>query len=151
MTAKQYLEQVGVIRERIMDLNRREEEIRTIAEGLKAIVYDKDHVQVSPQNKMEEVVVELLEVQQKCVINVARLHKEIEAREEQISTLKPAHAKILRLRYLKYDKHGRPLGFHAIANRTGYSLDRAKHIHGEALQAFEDKYKDVLKDKVDTF
>ena len=46
----------------------------------------------------------------------------------------PIHVQVLYGRYVK----GRSLS--AIANELAYSYDRIKHVHGEALQAFDEKY-----------
>ena len=140
MTAKEYLEEVFTIRQKIIELMMQEEELRTIAEGLKTIVYDKEKVQVSVKGKLEDTVAEMVELGDNYGREIIRLHKAIQEREAKISQMKPEQEKILRWRYLKHDGKGRQMTLRQIAKKISYSYDRVKHIHTEALQIFEKRF-----------
>lgn len=138
MTAKEYLLEIHKSRRILHTLEQRSEELRTQAEGLKAIVYDKEKVQVSPSNTMEEVIIKLVEVEEEYGRQIVRYHTEMQRRIDQIAAMRPDYAEILRLRYI--EGNGRPLRLEEIALRMHLSWPRVKHLHGEALEAFRRKW-----------
>lgn len=140
MTAKQYLMEVHKLRRRIASLELQQEELRTKAEGLKAIVYDRDKVQTSVANRFDSIMTELVTVQEEYARTIAECYAAIAMREKKISALsQQGYIDVLRLRYIEQDK-GRQLTLAQIAKRMGYSFDRARHLHGEALREYGRRY-----------
>lgn len=132
MTAKEYLKEIRRMKERSDSLRRRIEELWEMAASTGAIEYDKDRVQVSPVNTLEKSVLQIFHLNEKYLRSIARYHAEIQKRDAEISELNRAdYEEILRLRYFEF------LQFDEIADRMGKSDDRVRHLHGEALQAFE--------------
>lgn len=140
MTAKQYLGEIHALRRRARGLKLREEELRTAAEGLRAIVYDKDKVQTSVVNRFDGIMAELLEIQSKYIKDMAMIRKTIQIREDQIASMENVrHQEILTARYIE-EIDGRQLTVRECGIRIGIKYDRARHLHGEALRAFEKKF-----------
>ena len=141
MRAKEYLNQIHKLRWQIDALESQIEYLRTKASGVKAITYDDDKVQTSPQNAFETSMVELAEVTNRYTERILEYIDLTIRIEEQIAGLeKPEHSRILTLRYIDVDKDGRKLSLEKIARTCGYSFDRTKHLHKEALGEFEKKY-----------
>lgn len=139
--AKDYLSQIRTMKDAIDRCYDHIEELYHEASGVKAIVYDKDRVQVSPSNKLEELMARIDEEAEKWARMRVRYDRKLRKVTEQIRRMpNPTHAEILRLRYLDSDKDGRMLTFEAISCRMGYSYGRIKHLHGEALEAFRRRY-----------
>ena len=143
MTAKQYLSRVHHIRRQCEALERKIMLLRTKAEGLRAITYDKDKVQVSPTNTIEEAVVELMNLEARYKELIIRYSEAITTRIEQIQNLDdPRYAEVLMLRYINEEPKA-PRGqksFDDIADEMGYKYDHVLHLHGMALKAFTEKY-----------
>lgn len=154
MTAKEYLKQIekwqmqiDTIRDkstgRIEKLRQELEVLYTQAQGLKAITYDKDRVQVSPGNTLEELVVLINEASaeySKAITTerlaaerkISRLQNKIDAAAEQIDSMDDIHhSTILRLRYINGKR------WEEIACDMHYSFRHVIRIHGDALQAFQ--------------
>lgn len=142
MTAKEYLSKIQTYRRTMNAIAQRIEELYAEAAGVKAIVYDKDRVQVSPENRFEQIMVRLDKEAEKWAKARRRYEKEVRKRTEQIAGMdRPDHAEILRLKYLEMDMFGRPMTLEQIACTMHLSFFRVAHLHGEALQAFDKKYK----------
>lgn len=141
MKAKDYLSQIRTMKAALDRCLERIEELYHEASGVKAIVYDKDRVQVSPSNKLEELMAKIDEEAEKWAKLRAKYDREVRKRTDMINRMpKPDHAELLRLRYLEEDKYGRMLTFEAIACRMNYSYNRIRHLHGEALEAFRRQF-----------
>lgn len=144
MTAKEYLSEIHKQRRLLRTLELRAEELRTQAEGVKAIKYDRDKVQVSPTNMMEEIVPKLVEVEEQIGRQIIRVQLEIDKRIEQIAQMRPDHAEVLLQRYVDTD-HGKPLTWEQIAVNIHRSFVRVTHLHGEALAEFTRRFLKVDK------
>ena len=141
MTAKEYLSQIQKYRRTMKSLEEQAEALRVELAGLKAIEYDRDKIQVSPTNKIEELMPKLLEIEERYGTMIFKYHTAILIREKQINDMKREdYAEILRLRYIKTGEDGKRMTLEEIAVRTGRSFDRVRHLHGEALAAFGRKY-----------
>lgn len=145
MTAKEYLLEIQKYRRIINSLASQVEGIRTEIEGLKGIRYDKDRVQTSPTNKLEELMAEYLpkleELEGRYVAELVRYRTELLKRFRQIAELdNPEHVEVLRLRYIETDTKGRQLSWKEIARLMAWSYSKVTHMHGYALQAFDSKY-----------
>lgn len=100
----------------------------------KAIVYDKDKVQVSPDDKFSEVCAKISDMQEELGMSIMRLKgKQIRA-ELMIRKLEdPDEREVLRWYYLTlYDN--RPLTWQQVAIRMNYYRRHVIRIHGNALQ-----------------
>ena len=141
MTAKEYLSKIQTYRQTMQMYADRIEELYHEAAGIKAIVYDKDRVQVSPENRFEQIMAKIDAEARKWARARLRYEKEVRKRMEQVAGLERAdYAEILRLRYVDISKDGRPLTLEQIACTMHLSFYRVAHLHGEALQAFDRKY-----------
>lgn len=141
MTAKEYLQKIQKYRQIMEAYSDRIEELYNEAAGLKAIVYDKDRVQVSVTNQMEEIFAQIDAEVQKYIKARMRYEREVRKRIDQIAGLsKPEYVEILTLRYIETDENGRPLALERIACIMHMSFYRVAHLHGEALEAFRRKY-----------
>lgn len=141
MTAKRYLTDINKYHRICLSLQDQIEDLRNQIGGLKAITYDKDRVQVSPTNHMEEKIPDLIRAEEKYVKALVKYNAEVLKRAKQIADLDRAdYSEILRLRYIELDKDGMPLTLEEISCRMHLSFWRTAHLHGEALEAFRRKY-----------
>ena len=141
MTAKEYLSKIQTYRRTMQSYTDRIEELYHEAAGLKAIVYDKERVQVSPENRLEKIFTQIDAEAEKYAKARSRYEKEVRKRTEQIAGMDNAdYAEILRLRYMELDKHGTPWTLEEVACIMHLSYWRTAHLHGEALEAFRKKY-----------
>ena len=139
MTAKEYLQQLDTLRDEIESTNLALEKIFTEAQGIKAIVYDKDKVQVSPDNHSENFMIKLAELGDEYARMQMSYKLERDKRIAMINGLSnPIHVRILRKRYID----GKT--FEEIAVALHYTYRHVTRLHGSALQEFSAKYKDVL-------
>lgn len=139
MTAKEYLNKIQVYRQAMQTHSERIEELYADASGLKAIVYDKDRVQVSPTNQMEIVFERIDAEAAKYVKARLRYEREVHKRIDQIGQLYNAqYAQVLTLRYINGKR------WEEIACIMNYSFRHITRLHGQALAAFASKHKDVL-------
>lgn len=139
MTAKEYLARIQIYRSQLDTITLRMEELYTEAEGVKAIVYDKDKVQVSPENRFEAAMIRLEAEAEKWARARKRYEEEARKRIGMIERLdNNAHVRVLTLRYIEGKR------WEEIAEELHYSFRHVTRLHGEALTAFSRKYKDVL-------
>ena len=140
MTAKEYLSQVIKLKKKAESLTRKEEELRSRAEGLKAIVYDKDKVQVSAIDKMPDAIAELIETQVKLATTIAACYQYIARCEEMIGQLHSVkQAEVLRWRYIE-DNAGRQYYFSEIAEKMDIQdTSTVIKLHKRALKSFQKK------------
>ena len=76
MTAKEYLDEIGVITERIKQKEIQLECLRETAGGAAALRYDKVQIQNSPQGDMlEKKVIELIELEESILVEKVHLEK----------------------------------------------------------------------------
>lgn len=100
----------------------------------KAIVYDKDKVQVSPDDKFSEVCAKISDMQEELGRSIVRLKEKQVQAELMIRKLEdPDEREVLRWYYLTlYDN--RPLTWQQVAIRMNYYRRHVIRIHGNALQ-----------------
>ena len=145
MTAKQYLSRVHHLRRQCESLERKIMLLRTKAEGLRAITYDKDKVQVSPTNTIEEAVTELANLETHYHGLIIEYSRTITACIEQIQSMDdPKHSELLMLRYIEEEPRATngQLTFDDIADKMHYSKMQILRLHEQALEAFFDKYEE---------
>lgn len=140
MTAKEYLSQVIKLKKKAESLTRKEEELRSRAEGLKAIVYDKDKVQVSAIDQMPDAIAELIETQVKLATTIASCYQYIARCENMISQIHSVkQAEVLRWRYIE-DNAGRQYYFSEIAEKMDIQdTSTVIKLHKRALKSFQKK------------
>lgn len=142
MNPKQYLAKISIYRRTLRRIEMHIEELYARASGVKAVTYDGDKVQSSPENRLEKVMAEIDNEKRQWNKLHAKYERELRKRVDMIARLDHAdHVEILMLRYVETDAAGRSLTFRRIADRMHLSEDRVKHLHGEALQAFGRRYK----------
>lgn len=141
MTAKEYLSKIQTYRQTMQVYADRIETLYHDAAGIKAIVYDKDRVQVSPENRFEEIMAKIDTEARKWAAARLKYEKEVQKRVEQIAGMERAeYAEILRLRYIEIGSDGRMMSLEEISCRMHRSYPNIKHLHGWALNAFQRKY-----------
>lgn len=140
MTAKEYLNGVRQKELHCRMLHEKIEELYAQAGGLKAITYDKDRIQVSPENRLEELVIRIEEVSAEYAKEIVKCRREVEKITAQIDGMEnPLYKEVLRYRYVESD-HGRRMSFEKISCLMHKSFDWVRHLHGAALQEFERRY-----------
>lgn len=141
MTAKRYLSQVHRLRRQIRALEEQIEFLTNKAQGVKAVEYKTDKVDASPADTFAEVMVELAETTNMFSEKVLAYTKTVAVITDQIGSMdNDLHAELLTLRYLQTDKRGKRFTLFRIAREMHMSEDRVKHLHLEALAAFQKKY-----------
>lgn len=115
MTGKEYMQHIRQVRREINFLIEQIERERVLAENVKAIRYDIDHVQTSPiGDRMTDVVADIIEVSGKLNERIEEyLALEDEARNYLV-LLKVEHERVLVLHYLEgktYDKIAEQLSY----------------------------------------
>ena len=150
--AKTYLNKAHHLRRQCEALERKILLIRTKAEGLRAVTYNKDKIQISPTNVLEDAVLELDHLEKRYRRMITKYTTEIETRIQQIESLPdPRQVEVLMLRYI-YDEPAAPGGqmtFDDIADTMHYAKITVLRIHGQALQEFSQRYKMILNDTID--
>jgi len=140
MTAKEYLKEVYKRRRLMESTQQHLEELRAQAEGVGAIRYDKDRVQISPSDHMSEVMTVLIEQEELYAKQILAYHKAVYTRTKMIERMPDSrYAVLLTLRYIDC------LRFEEIAVRMAYSWKHVLRLHGEALDAFADQFKDAVE------
>lgn len=142
MTAKEYLSKIQIYRRAILSTQLRIEELEHQASGIRAITYDRDKVQTSPENRIEDIMIKVDALTRKLTRQIMKYQSEVMKREKQIAELERAeYAQVLQMKYID----GMNLLQITLAMRDAdggqrYSYDHVKHMHGWALNAFQKKY-----------
>lgn len=135
MTAKDFLKEIASKRQILESLEQQADALRTKAEGVGAIQYDKDRVQVSPTDRMSEIVPALVAVEEEWGRMLIEYRKAVMLRIRMIERLDdPRYIQLLTLRYIDC------LRFEEIAVKMVYSWQYTLRLHGQALEAFARKY-----------
>lgn len=145
MTAKKYLSEVIHMKKKAQSLARKEEGIRAQAEGLKAIMYDRDKVQTSASDKMPDYVAEMVAVQDEYARTIIECNRYVKQCEDMVSAIRSTkQADVLRWRYLE-DNDGRMYYFSEIAEIMGVeNVSSIIRLHKRALKSFENKWHGTL-------
>ena len=131
MKPKEYLLEITKYRRLAQSTADQIDDLRNQIGGLSAIAYDRDRVQTSPSNRMEQLIPKLIRLEEKYARNLARYNTEVLKRTKQIEGLdNPLHVSILTMRYV------RDMKWEEIAEETTYTFRHVTRVHGEALQAF---------------
>lgn len=132
MTAKQYLSQVQYLMSKVRRADERIEYLRTEAEGLKGIRYDKLKVQSSPNpDPIADYIAKLEEAEEKERQLKLSYINTYDTIRKQIYQIEPQlYQQILAHRYLDGWKLER------IADHLHYEYGWIRTCHGRALQEF---------------
>ena len=143
MTAKEYLNEIQSYREILEEIEKNIEELFTKAQGVKAMIYDQDRVQVSAKNLFEETMVELDEEASRWAELQIEYQKALRLRIQQIKGMeKPLHSELLRLVYIDGLSLRMATAKIQIAHPDRvYGENYIRQVHGWALDAFDKKYK----------
>lgn len=140
MTAKEYLDHIKRCYQTMQALYDRLVEVRTKIEGLKAITYDRERVQVSPSNKTEELIAQLVDTEDKLSKEVREHFDEVVEATKRIYSLdNERQIQVLEMRYIK------GMRWQAIADELDIEYRSATRLHRKALRNFERKYQGVLE------
>ena len=137
MTGKEYFIKIRNARDTQNSLARQVEELRAMAEAIGGFDYAKPNVQSSPTNATEERIVRLVDTLKEyeaAVIKFSSMVLEAEARLSELS--RSEYVEVIRFRYM--DKKHHTWGW--ISEEMGYTEQRIREIHGEALDEFERRY-----------
>lgn len=141
MNAKKYLLQAHTRRKQIAALEEQIEHLITKANEVKAIRIDAGKAGLDIDDPLQEVVVKLIDTANRYAEKVLVYAETIDRITNQIEGMDDEqHVEFLTLRYLQTDIHGRQYSLFRIADIMHRSPDRVKHIHSEALAAFQKKY-----------
>lgn len=139
MTAKDYLKGVAIYQRRIDTAKRAIAKMEDNMTYLKGISYERDKVQTSPKDSMPDMVIKKIEKETSLVAAIRKYNGIICETVDKINSLENAdYISILYLRYIE----GRSM--EEISVDISLSYYRTCHLHGDALQAFENKYSDYL-------
>lgn len=99
----------------------------------KAIVYDKDKVQSSPEDKFSEVCAKISDMQEELELSIYDLKTKQAKAEKMIRLLEdPDEREVMRYYYMSTD-NGRLLTWQDVAIRMNYYRSHIFRIHGNAL------------------
>lgn len=142
MTAKEYLSKIQTYKRIMQSYADHIEELYHEASGLKAIVYDKDRVQVSPEQKMEKIFAQIDAEAEKYARARLRYEKEVRKRTDQIAGMeKGEYSQLLHMKYIDgMSLLQITLEFKDADGGQRYSYDHIRHMHGWALNEFYKKY-----------
>lgn len=134
---------VNEIKDFFRKIRKEQNEIAHLSEMIKneelallprAIVYDKDKVQVSPEDRFSEVCSKISDMQEELGMSIMRLKEKQIRAELMIRKLEdPDEREVLRWYYLTLYEN-RPLTWQQVAIRMNYYRRHVIRIHGNALQ-----------------
>ena len=134
MTAKEYLKKIRFLDIKINQKIKELDELRTMSQAVRGIDYSKECVQTSLSSgaNFEKAILRISELERMLDTEIDYLvdlkHKII----NQIQSLDNRnYAEILYKRYIEFKR------LELIAVELGYSYNRIRHLHGEALKYFD--------------
>lgn len=139
MTAEQYLEQIEAIDMQINQDIRRLEQMRSAAAGTKAIRYDTDPVQTSPDgDRLLLDVAKYIELEKRINAEIDRF---IDVKDLIIRQIRGLHTvKNVQFLYLRYVDY---MPLEDVSEEMGISYSTVKRIRLNALAEFGDTYQNL--------
>lgn len=136
MRVKEYLSQAIYLQKKIIRCEEQIEEIRSRMQSAGAIRYDKVNIMQSPSNDAMANYIIQLEKAEKASRELQSIYYATYAKiQEQIEMIDPPiMSTILGMRWLD----GKDLA--TIADELSYSYEYVRHMHGDALKAFDKKF-----------
>ena len=140
MTAKEYLKQIEALDIKIRQKQDQLDCLKETAGGNASIKYDKLNVQITVDpGMMERNVLRMVELEEKIWADKLKMETLKDQIIDQIQSLEDErYIDLLFRRYVKYQK------FEQIALDMSYDYVYIRELHGEALGAFEQEYKNIL-------
>lgn len=133
MTGKEYMEQIRQVRREIRLLEEQILRDTIYASNVKAIRYDVDRVQTSPDgDRMAEIISGIVGAEDKLYKKIMHLMRKEEEARAYLLQLREEQERVLVMHYfddLKWDD---------VAEQTGYSLSRVYEIKNQALNELTD-------------
>lgn len=128
MTGKEYMEQIRNIRREIRLLEEQILRDTVYASNVKAIRYDVDRVQTSPDgDRMADIISGIVGAEDKLYKKVKDLMKKEDEARDYLLQLQEEQERVLVIHYFN------DLKWEDVAEQTGYSLSRVYEIKNEAL------------------
>lgn len=128
MTGKEYMEQIRNVRREIRLLEEQILRDTVYASNVKAIRYDVDRVQTSPDgDRMADIISGIVGAEEKLYKKIEYLMKQEDEARMYLLRLQEEQERVIVLHYfndLKWDD---------VAEQTGYSLSRVYEIKNEGL------------------
>lgn len=139
MTAEQYLEQIEAIDMQINQDIRRLEQMHSAAAGTKAIRYDTDPVQTSPDgDRLLLDVAKYIELEKRINAEIDRF---IDVKDLIIRQIRGLHTvKNVQFLYLRYVDY---MPLEDVSEEMGISYSTVKRIRLNALAEFGDTYQNL--------
>lgn len=136
MTAKDYLRQLKALDVKINQKIKEVDDLKLLTGG-RGIAYDRDHVQTTPENRQEELIIKWLDMERE----IDRMIDDYIAQKDkiinQIHTLSDSrYIKILYDHYVP-DARGQVKTLEKIAVEMPSNYTYVCELHGRALQEFE--------------
>ena len=128
MTGKEYMEQIRNVRREIRLLEEQILRDTVYASNVKAIRYDVDRVQTSPEgDRMADIISGIVGAEDKLYKKVKDLMKKEDEARDYLLQLQEEQERVLVIHYFN------DLKWEDVAEQTGYSLSRVYEIKNEAL------------------
>lgn len=128
MTGKEYMEQIRNVRREIRLLEEQILRDTVYASNVKAIRYDVDRVQTSPDgDRMADIISGIVGAEDKLYKKVKDLMKKEDEARDYLLQLQEEQERVLVIHYFN------DLKWEDVAEQTGYSLSRVYEIKNEAL------------------
>lgn len=140
-----FLKQIRTKRRELGVLQRTMAELRfmLLPSGIR---YDKDKVQTSPEDKMSELVEELMSIESQEQMQIVRLKADLDKVETLIGAMPtPEYRELIRLRYVAGGL--KPLTWDDIADQMGYTPAHVRgKLHGKAINEARKIWVDLSKE-----
>ena len=143
MTAKEYLGRIRVLDFQISQKEKQLAEAKSLQGRVQSFDYSKERVQTSPKGDMLlDKSIKIMTLEQELTERLVELQQLRAKMSDEIASLdNPEHVELLSLRYCNLYR------LEAIALEMNLSYHRIRHMHSEALKAFDKKV--FKKSKVD--
>lgn len=141
MTAKEYLKQLYILEAKYKCKIEEVKDLRLLATSTGALRYDKERVQTSNTgDQMVNAIIKIVEAENEAMRLAVDLADKKQEIIERITNLDDGnYIRLLCLYYVRNYK------LEEVANIMHYSFDWTRHLHKEALLAFEKKYTDIIE------
>lgn len=128
MNGKEYMQRIKNLRLKIFIIEQKIVSNITEAEGVSAIRYDKDKVQVSPDgDRMTDIVAKIIELNEELYDQIDKLQKRLDEAQIFLEQLREEHTKVLVYYYFNN------LSWEHIADKMGYNEKYIYELRDRAL------------------
>lgn len=139
MTAKEYFKQLFILEAKYQSKCEEVQDLRLLATSTGALRYDKDRVQTSPSaDQIPNAIIKIVEAENEAMRIAVQLADTKQEIVDKIVNMDDGnHIRLLCLYYVRKYK------LEDVADIMHFSFDWTRHLHGEALKAFENKYPEI--------